>query len=291
MEQLLEQPQLVLATHERRLERIRSASATHLRDHPDSSPRGHRSSLALEGLLTGGLVVDGLGGGPLGRLPDQDRARRCYRLEPAGGVDEVACDHALADRTERDRRFAGHDTGPGLDTGAQDTHRVHQIEAGPYRPLGVVLVRRRRSPDRHDRVADELLDRAAIAVDDVARQIEVPAQQLARVLRVVTFGERGEPDQVGEQDRDQPALSDGGCISDGCARAETAGGAAAAPSTSGVAHSPQKRMPGSLAAPQAGQGIASNAAQPPQNLRPGRFSVPQFEQTMCGSDATLSARG
>ena len=65
-----------------------------------------------------------------------------------------------------------------------------------------------------------------------------------------------------------------------------AGAQRAPAATSGVAHSPQKRMCGSLATPQDGQSSASGAAQPPQNLRPGRFSVPQFEQTTRRSDVT-----
>jgi hypothetical protein len=40
----------------------------------------------------------------------------------------------------------------------------------------------------------------------------------------------------------------------------------------------QKRIPGSLAAPQVGQARASAAPQPPQNFDSARFSVPQFEQ-------------
>ena len=58
------------------------------------------------------------------------------------------------------------------------------------------------------------------------------------------------------------------------------------PATSGVAHSPQKRMSASFGAPHEGHSSASGAAQPPQNLRPDRFSVPQFEQTTQCSGAT-----
>ena len=52
-----------------------------------------------------------------------------------------------------------------------------------------------------------------------------------------------------------------------------------APGTSGVAHSPQNRSPGSLAAPHDGQTEASGAAHAEQNFRPALFSVPQLEQT------------
>jgi hypothetical protein len=46
----------------------------------------------------------------------------------------------------------------------------------------------------------------------------------------------------------------------------------------GVPHSPQKRSPGSLAAPQLAHEIASALPQDEQNFRPARFSVPQLAQ-------------
>ena len=41
-------------------------------------------------------------------------------------------------------------------------------------------LRDRRAPDGHDRVADELLDRAAVALDHVARELEVAASGVSR---------------------------------------------------------------------------------------------------------------
>ena len=46
---------------------------------------------------------------PYGRLPDEDGARRCGRLQARGGVHEVAGDHALARSADRDRSLAGVD--------------------------------------------------------------------------------------------------------------------------------------------------------------------------------------
>ena len=59
-----------------------------------------------------------------------------------------------------------------------------EVERGPDRALGVVLVRDRRPPDRHDRVADELLDRAAVALDQPLAGLEVAGEQLADLLGV-----------------------------------------------------------------------------------------------------------
>ena len=118
-----------------------------------------------------------------------------------------------------------------------------EVECSPNGSLGVVLLCDRRAPDRHDGVADELLDRAAVALDHV-RAVEVPAQQLARLLRVPPLRGCGEPDEVDEQDRDEAAL---GCRC-GCA----AGGrawrvdleqhsAVAAEPLAGCVHTPARR--------------------------------------------------
>ena len=59
--------------------------------------------------------------------------------------------------------------------------------------------------------------------------------------------------------------------------------AATAPTTSGVAHSPQNFEVEAFAAPQDGQTAANRVAHSPQNLRPASFSVPQLEQINQGS--------
>ena len=63
-----------------------------------------------------------------------------------------------------------------------------------------------RSPDRHHRVADELLDRAAVERDQPAARVEVARQKLAHLLGVARLRERREADEVGEEHRDEPAL-------------------------------------------------------------------------------------
>ena len=81
-----------------------------------------------------------------------------------------------------------------------------EVERRAHRPLGVVLVRDRRAPDRHHRVADELLDRAAVALDQRAARVEVAREQLAHLLGVAALGQRREADEVGEEHRDEPPL-------------------------------------------------------------------------------------
>src|SRR5207247_103794 len=72
--------------------------------------------------------------------------------------------------------------------------------------LGVVLAGGRCAPDRHDRVADELLDRAAVAVHDLAGGLVVARQDLAGVFGVSRLGDLRGVDEVREQDRDETSF-------------------------------------------------------------------------------------
>ena len=67
----------------------------------------------------------------------------------------------------------------------------------------------RGAPDGHDRVTDELFDGATVAPDDLPRRLEVAAQKFAHGLGVTGLGEGREPDEVGEEDADDPSLGRG----------------------------------------------------------------------------------
>ena len=163
LEQVLELAQLLVPADERRLQRVAAVLA-----HPAGRRRARRATpgrvlLALERLLARVLEHDGARlARTRGRLTDEHRARQRRRLEPRGGVDDVARDHALVGGADRDGSLAGQDTGPRLDAGAQRADRIHQLQARPDGALGVVLVGDRGAPDGHHRVADELLDGAAV---------------------------------------------------------------------------------------------------------------------------------
>jgi hypothetical protein len=204
--QVLEEPQLVVAAHERRLEGVGPAPAAALGDDPQGPERRDGRDLPLEQLLADGLEGDGRRGRALRRLPHQHGSRRRHGLQPRRGVHEVARDHALVGRAERDRRLAGEHAGAGRDSGADGPNGIDELEGCAHGPLGVVLARDRRAPDRHHRVTDELLDRSAVPRDHVRRDREVPRQGLADVLAVALLGERGEADEVGEHHGDEAAL-------------------------------------------------------------------------------------
>ena len=74
------------------------------------------------------------------------------------------------------------------------------------RALGIVLVRDRRAEDRHHGVADELLDRAAEALDLAGDALVVRAERGADVLGVGPVGAGREADEVDEEHGDDLAL-------------------------------------------------------------------------------------
>jgi hypothetical protein len=75
-------------------------------------------------------------------------------------------------------------------------------ERRPDGSLRVVLVRHGRAEEPHDRVADELLDRAAEALDLRAHARVVGGEARMDVLRIELLGRRRRADDVGEERRD-----------------------------------------------------------------------------------------
>ncbi len=85
------------------------------------------------------------------------------------------------------------------------------------RALGIVLVCDRSAEDRHDGVADVLVDRPAVALDLVRERAEERRQDPPEVLGVEALGERRGAGDVGEQHRDQSAILtqvNGGLVGD-----------------------------------------------------------------------------
>ncbi len=245
VEQLLDEAELAVAADERRLEALRRAA----RPPRAAVTRTARHSvirlgLALERVRAGLLVRDRRLGRTLRRLADEHRPRLGRRLDARGGVDEIARDHALPLRAEGDGRLAGQHAGTRLEPRVELGHRGDEVERGAHCPLGVVLLRDRRPPHRHDGVADELLDRAAVALDQRSRRLEVARQQLARLLRVAALGRGREPDEVREQHRHEPAL--GGGLDGRPAQAPRSARSRTRRRTSRSGRSP-RRMPGRAA--------------------------------------------
>src|SRR4029079_2164991 len=66
----------------------------------------------------------------------------------------------------------------GLD--AELGQRVAHLDCGTARTKRIVLTHLRYPEDRHHRVADELLHRAAVRLDDALHPLEVPGEARAR---------------------------------------------------------------------------------------------------------------
>ncbi len=128
-------------------------------------------------------------------------------LEPGRGVDRVAGRERAAGT-----RRPGHDR-PGVDAGAdlqadaearaqllrQRGDRLVEVVGGPHRAQGVVLAHLGHPEHREHRVADELLDGPAVALDRRPGHREVATHHRAVGLRVELLAQRGRAGHVGEQ--------------------------------------------------------------------------------------------
>ena len=85
--------------------------------------------------------------------------------------------------------------------------RASDVERGQYRPARVVLVRDRRAEQRHETVAQELIDGALVAMDLSQRAVEEAAQQRVHFVGAELLGERRRTDDVAEQHGHRLALA------------------------------------------------------------------------------------
>src|SRR5947209_7968829 len=89
---------------------------------------------------------------------------------------------------------------------AERGHRLHHRERSPNRALGVVLSGDWCAPYRHDRVTDELLDHATVAVDQGTAAIEVLRKEFAHILGVAALTKPRELNEIREDHTDESAL-------------------------------------------------------------------------------------
>ncbi len=133
------------------------------------------------------------------------------RLETSGPVDDLAHHHHVTPGPVvhlAHHDVAGVDSHPHLERDAVTVLQllvevVQPIVHGKRRshgPVGVVLAGSVHAEHRHHRVADELLDDAALVLDATRPNSEILCDDRAHVFRIELTREHGEVDQVGEQD-------------------------------------------------------------------------------------------
>jgi hypothetical protein len=122
-------------------------------------------------------------------------------FEACGHVDGIPGDERLALAADDD--LARVDADSRLEP--VNGHRLPHLPGRTHRAQRVVLVRDGDAEDRHHRVADELLDRAAVPLEDRAEVGKVPTHARTKGLGVGGLAERGRSHEVAEEHGDDLA--------------------------------------------------------------------------------------
>ena len=181
---------------------------------PCTDVRRHRLLLALHRERPERLDLEEPADVAVGVVGDEDAADRRRVLEPARHVHGVADRGELTGRADgADERRAGVDADAHREAvvgrRAELGQRLLQAERGADGALGVVLAGDVGAPDGHQRVADVLVDAAAVLDDDRVEPRPQRVHEVHHELGVAGLRHRGEAADVGEQDRDlaAPALA------------------------------------------------------------------------------------
>ena len=158
-----------------------------------------------------GLVAHRVLGVRVRDRPDDDLPGLRARLQTARDVHDVAHRGVVAARPQRaDEHLAGVHADPQLNGDAvlvlQVAERLLHLDRRPHGALGVVLVGDRRPEQRHQRVADDLVDLAAERLHVGRDRGEATVDEVLDALGIGGLGVAREPDEVREQDGGHPAL-------------------------------------------------------------------------------------
>ena len=163
------------------------------------------SSIGGIGFMRGGVLSASLKSSLRRISPASRRAAQSARRVD-GVADHRVLEAALAPDVARERLA---EVEPDADLHRRSARRrparvelvegEHHVERRVHRAVRVVALAERRAPLRHDRVADELVERAAVAEHALHHLGEVLGEQLGHRVRVHRLRERGEPADVGEE--------------------------------------------------------------------------------------------
>ena len=120
------------------------------------------------------------------------------RIFPVGIAAGAARHHLAARNADMDaqvaRRFL-----------SERSDRLVNVACRPHGALRIVGMRGGRAENGHDVVADMLVDRTAIALDDTIDDFEIAVEQVMRGFGSELAGAFGEARDIGKQDRDLAA--------------------------------------------------------------------------------------
>ena len=182
-------------------------------------PRAHQSKSAKDGPTrnSSGLALRLHGAqvaelerttrGHDGSLTGEDLLRLRRFLKPIADIDGVPGNERAAQTRLANHGLAGVHADAQLElTGEQLVESPLHRERCVKSPLRMILERHGRSEDRHDRVARELLDRAARSLDLLRHRVIEALETDPYPLGILVAGKRGRADEVGEENRDELSL-------------------------------------------------------------------------------------
>src|SRR5512133_1015003 len=202
-----EQLDLAVATDERRGRRagdIDAETGACL----ERLPRRNRLRLSSRRHGLGAAVCNRAFRGSGRLLPDEDAVDRRRRLQPRGGVDDIAGGNP---RSLVRPCVHGNQSLAGVDADADVQVRlvhspVADRERRPHGSLRIVFVRHRRSEEGYDGIADELLHRPAEALELLANARVIVRQEGANVFGVEPFRLGRRADEIAEDGGDDLPL-------------------------------------------------------------------------------------
>ena len=203
--------ELLAAPDERRRDRARERR--HIRPEPQEPVGGERLALPLRIDRRRRLGVDDVRHRCVRRDADQHLTGRRRLLESRCDVDRVTGGELLIGCRAAHDHLTGVDAGTRDDPDAVLTGKLVVQPADGVADLGrrpngaqrVVLVHDGHPEDGHHRVADELLDGAAVPLEHVLHDVEVSPHHATQELCVEPLSERGRVGDVGEEDGDDLA--------------------------------------------------------------------------------------
>ena len=151
-------------------------------------------------------------------LRDQDLPRNCRLLQPRGYIGGIAhrgVVHAqvIADAAHHHKtrvQALAHlksQAARTLQLLVEGLERLYDGKGRVHRPPSMILVCDGGAKQRHDAVAQELVDRALVAMHLAQHQLQRPAHDRVHLLGVQALGQRGGAHHVHEEHRDQLALA------------------------------------------------------------------------------------